>query len=88
MYNILNKEKDDNTNNNTTVVTQMAATATTGSMIGSTYAATPTTAIPAEVTAAINQLLANQPSIMQQMAAMSFSPPPSITASAFNVPLI
>jgi hypothetical protein len=38
--------------------------------------------------ATINQLLANQLAIMQQMAAMSFSPPQSIAVPAFNVPPI
>ncbi len=42
----------------------------------------------AKVTTAINQLSANQTAIMQQMAAMSFSPPPFIAVPAFNVPPI
>ncbi len=57
-------------------------------MTGSTFGVTITTTIPPKVTAAINQLLANQMAIMQQMAAMSFSPQPLIAAAAFNVPPI
>jgi hypothetical protein len=60
MYNILNKEGDEDTDNNTTVVTQTAAAATTGSTIGSTYAATTNITIPVKVMAAIYQLSANQ----------------------------
>jgi hypothetical protein len=62
--------------------------ATTGIMLGTTYANTSTSTIPAEVMAAINQLLANQTAIMQQMAVMSFSSPPSIVVPALNVPPI
>jgi hypothetical protein len=54
-------------------------------MIGSR---TTTKTIPAKVTAAINQLSANQAAIMQLMAAMSFSLQPSIAVQAFNVPPI
>jgi hypothetical protein len=60
-----------------------------GTMMGSTYAATNVSAITAEVTAAINQLSANQMHIMQQMAAMNVTiPPPAIPAPAYNVPPI
>ncbi len=38
-----------------------------------------------KVTAAINQLPANQSAIIQQMAAMSFIPPPSIAVWSFNI---
>jgi hypothetical protein len=92
MYNILNKDEDDDSNNNAIVVIQTAAAAavaaTTGSTIGSTYTATTTMTILTKVTAAINQLLANQVVIMQQMAATSFCPQPSIAVPAFNVPPI
>ena len=58
-------------------------------MMGSTYAAANAATITAKVTAAINQLLANQMHIMQQMAAMNVaSPPPDIAAPAYNVPPI
>ncbi len=54
-----------------TTVTQAAAAATTGSTLGNTYAATGTLAtFPAKITAAIQQLAANQTSIMQQFAAL------------------
>ncbi len=76
MYTILNKEDNKDTNNNTTVVTQTTAAATTGSMIRSMYAATTATTIPAKVMATINQLLANQAAIMQQME--SFGGPPGV----------
>ncbi len=86
MYTILNEEESNNTKDKDTVVTQMAVAATTGSTIGNTYAATNTTTIPAKVTVAFNQLLVHQLTIMKLMAAMSFIPPPSIAAPAFNVP--
>jgi hypothetical protein len=44
--------------------------------------------IPAEVTAAINQLSTNQTAIMQQMATISLSPPPSMAAPAFVFPAV
>jgi hypothetical protein len=59
IYNILDEGGDNNTGNTNTVITQMAAVATTGSMLGNTYANTTTLTIPAKVTAAVNQLLAN-----------------------------
>jgi hypothetical protein len=68
---------DMDTDNDATTVTQTAAVATTGSTPGSTYAVTTLTAFPAEVTAAIKQLSANQSAIMQQMVASSFAPPPT-----------
>jgi hypothetical protein len=77
--------QDDNTNNANTVITQTTAAATMGTMLGNTYANTTTSTIPAEVTAAISQLLANQMVIMQQMVMMSFSPPLSIAVPAFNI---
>jgi hypothetical protein len=63
----------DNTDDNgTTTVTQTAAAATTGSTLGNTYAASAaSTTFPADVTAAIQQLAANQTSIMHQFAAFT-----------------
>ncbi len=52
-------------------ITQTAAI-TTGSTLGNTYRATN----PLEISNAIKQLAANQTAIMNQMAAMSFNPPP------------
>jgi hypothetical protein len=63
-----------------TTVMQAAAAATTGSTLGNTYAATGTLAtFSAEVTAAIQQLAANQTSIMQQFTAFMVNnqPPPT-----------
>jgi hypothetical protein len=65
-----------------------AAMATAGGPGGSTYVATTALLIAAEVTAAINQLSANQTAIMQHIAALNISPPQSIAAPAFNVPPI
>ncbi len=53
------------------LITQTAAM-TTGSMMGNTYGVT----ISLETSNAINQLAANQTAIVNQMAAMSFNPPP------------
>jgi hypothetical protein len=80
IYNILEAGIDDDTNNDTvTTITQTAAvTAATGSTTPSS-----SRAISAEVTAAINQLSANQATIMSQMAAMSFVPPPTQHTRAF-----
>jgi hypothetical protein len=69
MYNVL--EGNDNTNKDmVTTITQTAATATT-------TGTTPHVglAVNADITAAINQLLANQTAIILQMAAMSFAWP-------------
>jgi hypothetical protein len=92
MYNILNVDGGEETNNKSTVTlpTVAAAMATAGgTMMGSTYAAVNAAAITAKVTAAINQLSANQMHIMQVMVAMNFaSPPPDITAPAYNLPPI
>ncbi len=71
---------EDTDNAVATTVTQAAAAATTGSTFGNTYAATGTPAtFPAEVTAAIQQLAANQTSIMQKFAAFTVNnqPPPT-----------
>ena len=75
MYNVFgegdNKVMDDNT-----TITQAATAAMTGSTSGgATNAATSNATIPSEVSAAINQLAANQTAMMNQMAAMQFSPP-------------
>jgi hypothetical protein len=88
IYCISDKCKDEGTNNSKTAITQTTAAAIMGSVLGNTYANTTTSTIPTEVTAAINQLSANQMAIMQQIAVMSFSPPPSIAAPAFNIPPI
>jgi hypothetical protein len=64
MYNVL--EGDNNTDKDTvTTITQTAAATTT---MGTTPTGTP--AVNADITAAINQLLANQAAIMSQMAAL------------------
>jgi hypothetical protein len=73
MYNVL----DEGYNTKGTVATQTApitqtAAMTTGSTLGKIYGAT----IPSEISNAINQLKANQTTIMTQMTAMSFNPPP------------
>jgi hypothetical protein len=76
IYNMLGEGDDEVTDANTPI-TQTAAAATTGSTSGgATNAATSNATIPSEVSAAINQLLANQTTMMNQMAAMQFSPPP------------
>jgi hypothetical protein len=74
MYHVLDVGND--TSNANTMVTQTAAAITTGSTLGNTYQAT---AIPPELTAAINTIAANQHSLYQhiallsqQMAALSF----------------
>ncbi len=92
MYNIMDVDGGEDTNNNTVVTLQTVAVATAtagGTMIGSNYAAINAAIITAEVTAAINQLLANQKHIMQQMTAMNVaSPQQSIAATTYNIPPI
>ncbi len=66
MYHVL--DGGNNTRNTDTTVTQMAASATTGSTLGNTYQAT---AIPPELTAAINRIVANQQSLYQHIAPLS-----------------
>jgi hypothetical protein len=80
IYNILEAGIDeDNDNITVTTITQTAAvTSATGITTPSS-----STAISAEVAAAINQLSANQDAIMSQMAAMSFVPPPTQHTHAF-----
>jgi hypothetical protein len=69
-------EGDDKVTDNNTTITQTAMAAMTGSILGgATNAATSKTTIPSEVSAAINQLAANQTAMINQMAAMQFSPP-------------
>jgi hypothetical protein len=66
---------DNTDDNNATTVMQTAAAATTGSTLGNTYAASAAfTTFPADPMAAIQQLTANQTSIMQQFAAFTVNP--------------
>jgi hypothetical protein len=92
MYNILDVNGGEDTDDDMVVMVQMVAAATAtagGSMIGSNYAAMNAATITAEVTATINQLLANQQQIIQQMAAMNVaSPQQSVTANMYNIPPI
>ncbi len=76
MYNVFGEGDDEVMDNNATT-TQTAALAMTGSTLdGASNAATSTATIPSEVSAAINQLLANQTAMMNQITAMQLSPPP------------
>jgi hypothetical protein len=76
MYNIFGEGDDEVTDDNTPI-TQTAAAAMTGSTTGGAVnAVTSNATIPSEVSAAINQLVENQTAMMNQMAAMQFSPPP------------
>jgi hypothetical protein len=80
---------EDTNDEDATTVTQAAAAATTGSTLGNTYAATGTSAtFPAEVTAAIQQLTANQTSIMQQFTAFTINNQPPPTHRNVQVPPI
>ena len=80
---------EDTDNDDATTVTQAAAAATTGSTMGNTNATTGTSAtFPAEVTAAIQQLTANQTSIMQQFTAFTVNNQPPPTRRNIQVPLI
>jgi hypothetical protein len=75
MYNVFGEGGDEVTDDNTTI-TQTATAAMTRSTSGdATNAATSKATISSEVSAAINQLAANQTAMMNQMAAMQFSPP-------------
>jgi hypothetical protein len=75
MYNVFGEGDNEVTDDDITI-TQTATAATTGSTSGgATNATTSKTTIPSEVSAAINQLAVNQTAIMNQMAAMQFSPP-------------
>jgi hypothetical protein len=87
IYNILDEGGNNDTKDTNTIIMQTAAEETTGSTLGNTHA--PNTAlstIPAEVTAAINQLSANQTSIMQQMVGLSFSPLPINCGAGIQLP--
>jgi hypothetical protein len=90
IYSILDINGKEDTNNNTTVTVPAAAAAMAPAGVpgGSTFAATTASTIAADVTAAINQLSANQTAIMQHIAAMNISPPQASAALAFNVPPI
>ncbi len=88
MYNVL--EDDDDTNEDMVTTITQTETATT------TMGPTPTVglAVNAEITAAFNQLLANQTAIMSQMAATSFAQAPAqhtcqyVPHNMFQVPPI
>ncbi len=89
MYNVL-EEPDDSSADTTVMHTAVAAT--TGSTLGNSYQAS---IIPAELTAAINTIAANQQSLyhhiaplLQQMATLSFQAQPTIQARwpAFQAP--
>jgi hypothetical protein len=87
MYNVLEEGFESNSGTEGTVMTQTAppitqtAAMTTGSTMTNTYGGG---TIPSEITNAINQLSANQQTMMTQMAAMSFNnapaPPPQQTS--------
>jgi hypothetical protein len=94
MYNVLDEAYNSNSGTeegtvmtHTTPTTETAAM-TMGSMLTNTYGGG---TITLEITKAINQLSANQQSMMTQMAAMSFNnapvPPPQ-AAATFHVPPI
>jgi hypothetical protein len=93
MYNVLDKGYDTDSGTKGTVATQTApitqvAAMTTGSTLGSTYGGG---TIPSEISNVINQLAANQQSIMTQMASMSFNnapaPPPQAAATSHISPI-
>jgi hypothetical protein len=93
MYNVLEEAYKSDSGTEGTVMTQTAPTTQTAAMtMGSTltnmYGGG---TITLEITKSINQLLANQQSMMTQMAAMSFNntpvPPPQ-AAATFHVPPI
>jgi hypothetical protein len=95
MYNILDEEGfESDSNTEGTVMTKTAppitqtAAMTTGSTLTTTYGGG---TIPSEITNAINQLSANQQTMMTQMAAMSFNNAaalPPQAATNFHVPPI
>jgi hypothetical protein len=79
--------REETGNDNATTVTQAAAAATTGSTLGNTHTTTGTLAsFPAEVSAAIQQLAANQTAIMQQFAAFTVNNQPPPTRRNVQVP--
>jgi hypothetical protein len=82
MYHVL--DGGNNTSNTDTTLTQTTAAGTTGSTLDNTYQAT---AIPPDLTAAINTITVNQQSLYQhiaplsqQMAALSFHVQPLVQA--------
>ena len=73
----MGEETDDD---DATTVMQAAVAATTGSTLCNTYGATGTmVSFPAEVTAAFQQLLANQTAMMQQFATFTVNNQPPST---------
>ena len=91
MYNVFAEENKNESNNNTVMTIMqtaalMAAPSSTGTAKG--------TAICTKVATAINQLLANQTTMMVQMAAMTLAPPPAqhtrvfVPRETFHVPPI
>jgi hypothetical protein len=90
MYNVLsNRDGNTDTNNNATAttITQTAAAATMGSRLGNTYAHTHIPVHRKVVSIAINQLLANQSALYQQMTTLSFHTP-SERNNMFQIPPI
>jgi hypothetical protein len=96
MYNVFEgqeEDTDEDTVTTITPITTVAAAATTGTAgtLGTAHTPLPA-AINAEITAAINQLAANQTAIMTQMAALSFAPAPANPSTRYravlNVPPI
>jgi hypothetical protein len=86
MFNMLaEKEDSEDTNaaDDATTVMQTAAFMTE-STLGNTYSGA--TAVPLEITTAINQLAANQVAIQQQMAAMTFTALPPFRNMQFHIP--
>ena len=88
MYNVFNEPDGSDSDTDGTVMTQNAPTTDTAALTtGSTL-----TNANTEITKAINQLAANQQSIMTQMAALSFNHapvvPPTQAATNFHVPPI
>ncbi len=93
MYYVLDKGYDTDSGTEGTVATQtVLITQTTAMTMGSTLESTyGGGTIPLEISNAINQLAANQQSIMTQMAAMPFNnapTPPPQAAATFHIPPI
>jgi hypothetical protein len=91
MYHVFAKENENESDGNTiTTITQTAALMAAPSSTSTSKG----TAISAEVAAAINQLLANQTTMMAQMAAMAMAPPTAphtrvfVPRETFHVPPI
>jgi hypothetical protein len=80
MYNVFGKENENESDNNTvTTITQTAALLATPSSTGTAKG----TAVSSEVAAAINQLSANQTTMMAQMATLAMAPPMAPHTRAF-----